>query len=51
MPFRNRRLAALARLAKLCGQPRHLRRTVTIAIIVGSWLTLFNQGEVLWGGR
>ena len=51
MPFRNRNLAVLARLVKLCGQPRHLRRTVTIAIIVGTWLTLFNQGEVLWAGQ
>lgn len=51
MPFRNKNLAVLARLVKLCGHPRHLRRTVVIAVIVGSWLTLFNQGEVLWAGQ
>jgi len=51
MPFRIDNLAGLGRLVKLCGQPRHLRRTSTIAIIVGSWLTLLNQGGVLWAGE
>lgn len=36
---------------KPCVQPPHLRRTFTIALIVGSWLTLFNQGEVLTSGH
>ncbi len=51
MPFRVENLAGLGRHARLCCQPRHLRRTSTIAIVVGSWLTLFNQGEVLWAGE
>ena len=51
MPFNIKNLARLAQLVKLCGQPQHLRRTVTIAVIVGSWLTLFNQGEALWAAQ
>lgn len=39
---------ALRRLLEICGRPRHLRRTGTIALVVGSWLTLFNQGGALW---
>lgn len=31
--------------------PVHLRRTGLIALVVGSWLTLFNQGDVLAHGR
>ncbi|MEQ1440061.1 hypothetical protein AAG565_11925 [Fontimonas sp. SYSU GA230001] len=35
--------------------PAHLRRTGLIALIVGSWLTAFNQGDALlagaWSGR
>lgn len=27
--------------------PTHLRRTLTIALLVGSWLTLVNQGDVI----
>lgn len=50
MPFRVESLAGLGSLVRLCCRPRHLRRTSTIAIVVGSWLTLFNQGEVLWAG-
>ncbi len=41
----------MGRVFKPCAQPRHLRRTFTIAFIVGSWLTLFNQGEVLASGQ
>jgi len=51
MPFRVENFARLGRLVRLCCQPRHLRRTSTIAIVVGSWLTLFNQGGVLWAGE
>lgn len=32
-------------------QPTHLRRTCTVALIVGTWLTLFNQGGVIWAGE
>ena len=28
----------------------HLRRTATIAVLVGTWLTIFNQGDVIVGG-
>ena len=51
MPFRVENLAGLGPRVRLCCQPRHLRRTSTIAVVVGSWLTLFNQGEVLWAGE
>lgn len=34
-----------------CGQPRHLRRTVRIAIVVGILLTLINQGSVITAGH
>ncbi len=27
--------------------PVHLRRTVIVAILVGAWLTAFNQGDLL----
>lgn len=33
-----------------CTQPQHLRRTITIALIVGTLLTLVNQGAVILGG-
>jgi hypothetical protein len=29
----------------------HLRRTVTIALVVGTILTLINQGDVIVGGN
>lgn len=32
---------------RICRQPSHLRRTVTIMLLVGTWLTIFNQGDVL----
>lgn len=51
MPFRVEIPAGLGDLVRICCRPRHLRRTSTIAIVVGSWLTLFNQGEVLWAGE
>jgi hypothetical protein len=31
--------------------PVHLRRTVTIALVVGTFLTLANQGDVLLAGH
>ncbi len=30
--------------------PAHLCRTSGIALLVGSWLTAFNQGDVIVGG-
>lgn len=43
-------VAALRRSLKECCRPRHLRRTSVIAFLVGTWLTLFNQADVLWTG-
>ncbi len=34
-----------------CAQRRNLRRTVTIAIVVGILLTLINQGSVISAGH
>lgn len=31
--------------------PAHLKRTGLIALIVGSWLTAFNQGDALRGNE
>jgi hypothetical protein len=28
----------------------HLRRTATMAMVVGTWLTIFNQGDVIVSG-
>jgi hypothetical protein len=33
-----------------CARPQHLRRTISIAVIVGTLLTLVNQGGVIFGG-
>lgn len=30
--------------------PAHLRRTGTVALLVGAWLTAFNEGDVLIAG-
>jgi hypothetical protein len=34
-----------------CCQPRNLRRTVRIALVVGVLLTLINQGTVIGSGH
>ena len=34
-----------------CLVPSHLRRTVTIALVVGTILTLVNQGDVMLAGH
>jgi len=31
----------------VCLQPCHLRQTLLITLIVGTWLTLYNQGNVV----
>lgn len=41
----------LKRILKTCLYPSHLRRTGSIAFIVGSWLTLLNHGDVIWAGQ
>ncbi|MFN8629251.1 MAG: hypothetical protein U0838_02730 [Chloroflexota bacterium] len=33
-----------------CARPAHLRRTAGIALVVGTLLTLFNQGDVILAG-
>jgi hypothetical protein len=38
-------------LLETCLYPPHLCRTGSIALIVGTWLTLFNQGDVIWTGQ
>lgn len=38
----------LARVVDICCRPEHLRRTTVVSIVVGTWLTLFNQGGALF---
>ena len=38
-------------LSKVILHPAHLRRTGFIALLVGTWLTVFNQGDMLWAGQ
>jgi hypothetical protein len=42
-------VASVVRALRYCARPVHLRRTVTIALIVGTWVTLLNQGDALLG--
>ena len=44
-------LRRLLHLASVAFHPTHLRRTGTIAVAVGTLLTLVNQGDVLVGGH
>lgn len=41
----------MAATVRYCCQPRHLRRTLTIAVIVGVILTAINQLDVILGGE
>ena len=36
---------------RLCLEPEHLRRTLTIAIVVGTILTVINHGDVILRGE
>lgn len=36
---------------RTCLQPRHLRRTLTIAVVVGTVLTTINQADVIARGE
>jgi hypothetical protein len=36
--------------ARVCLKWEHLRRTGLITALVGTWLTLFNQGDLLLAG-
>jgi hypothetical protein len=46
-----RRGGAVSEALAFCAQPRNLRRTIGIAIVVGIVLTLINQGSVIAGGH
>ena len=35
---------------RICARPQHLQKTVTIAVVVGTILTLINQADVILGG-
>ena len=51
LPIRIRNVFDLKQILEVCGRPSHLRRTGTIALVVGSWLTLFNQGDAIRAGE
>jgi hypothetical protein len=36
---------------EICLQPEHLRRTLAIALVVGTILTVINQGDVILRGE
>ena len=45
-------MAATARqYVDVCLHPQHLVRTLTITALVGTWLTLYNQGHLLVAGE
>jgi hypothetical protein len=35
---------------KTCSDPLYLRRTVFTAVVMGSWLTVLNQGQNMLSG-
>lgn len=41
----------LVRTLRVCFEPEHLRRTGFITLVVGTWLTLFNQIDLLFAGN
>lgn len=43
----NRRAREVTRYLGTCLESGHLARTGTIAVVIGSWLTLFNHGDAL----
>lgn len=46
-----KRISGLVRRLKVVFYPAHLRRTGSTALIVGTWLTAFNQGDAFWTGE
>jgi len=36
---------------EVCLQPHHLRQTLGITLFVGTWLTFYNQGNILASGH
>ena len=45
------RLEAIREAIALCAEPRNLRRTIAIALVVGTVLTAINQLGVLTAGK
>ncbi|HET7662105.1 MAG TPA: nitrate/nitrite transporter NrtS [Rhodanobacteraceae bacterium] len=43
-------IATLKNWARVVFKPVHLKRTLLIAFVVGSWLNLFNHGDTLLHG-
>jgi hypothetical protein len=43
-------MARMEEALRICTRPEHLRRTIGIALVVGTILTLLNQGDVIVGG-
>ena len=43
-------LSVISDILRTCLKREHLVRTGTITLLVGTWLTLFNQGDVLISG-
>jgi hypothetical protein len=41
---------AIKEALRICFRREHLRRTIRIALVVGTILTLFNQGDVILRG-
>jgi uncharacterized membrane protein len=46
-----KRVSSLKRLSETILHPAHLLRTGGTALIVGTWLTVLNQGDVFWTGE
>jgi len=42
--------ATLREAVRICREPKHLRRTVKIALVVGTILTAINQADVIVAG-
>ncbi len=40
-------VAAVRRYVEICLHPQHLTRTLMITVLVGTWLTFYNQGSTL----
>lgn len=40
-------MISLQHIARIVLEPAHLRRTGLLALLVGSWLTAFNLGDLL----
>ena len=43
--------ATVRQYVEICLHPQHLARTLAITALVGTWLTLYNQGHVLVAGE